>query len=97
MEYRFKGAGDQSWRYRGRLKLEFPFKLTEFSIRPYIADEIFIDFEVDELNRNRLYQGIKADLTDHLLADLYYLWQTSKDDTGWKDCHVVGVVMKVKF
>lgn len=95
-EYRIKQNSDDSWRYRNKFTIKLP-KFTDFQIRPYVADEIFIDFDHGEFNRNRAYAGIAFKIVKHLSADIFYLLQTSKKDNHWKNYHIIGSKLKLAF
>jgi hypothetical protein len=96
-EYRMREGRGDVWRYRNKLTLAFPVKWTELSIQPYLADEIFVDLNVGDLNRNRLYAGFRARLMKYLATDIFYLWQTSEKAGDWIDYNVIGAKLKVKF
>ena len=72
-------------------------KLTQLEIQPYIADEIFYDFDEEALNRNRLYAGFNLKLLKHLKADIFYLWQSSEKNDKWSDTHILGTKLKLSF
>ena len=97
LELRIPEDKSDKWRYRNKLTVTFPWKWTQFDIQPYVADEIFIDFHGEKLNRNRLYGGIKMKLIEHLKAELFYLWQSSEDDDDWIDWNVIGIKAKLVF
>ncbi len=97
LEYRIIDDTEKSWRYRNRLTIAPDVKLTGVQFQPYMADEIFVDFEADELSRNRLYIGFKAKWMKHLKSSLYYLWQSSKKGDEWIDFNVIGVDVKFAF
>jgi hypothetical protein len=97
LEFRKPEDKDAKWRYRNKLTVNLPWKWTEFEIQPYVADEIFIDFEGDKFNRNRLYGGIKMKIIKNLKAELFYLWQSSKTDDDWIDYNVLGIKAKLIF
>ena len=100
IEYRDTGSYND-WRFRNKITLKFPWKFTQWEICPYIADEIFYDFHVDELNRNRLYSGLnigKLFLLDHIKGDIFFLWQsTKKPDWGDQDYYIFGTKLKLHF
>jgi len=96
-EYRNRETSEEYWRYRNKFTIKLPFKLTKFQIRPYIADEIFIDFDEEELNRNRLYGGFNLKLFKYLKADFFYLWQSSEKNDKWNDLHILGTKLKIYF
>jgi len=45
------------FRYRNYFKLNIPHKILELPLRPYVADEIFIQ-EENGFCRNRIYAGL---------------------------------------
>ncbi|HED10957.1 MAG TPA: DUF2490 domain-containing protein [Caldithrix abyssi] len=97
LEYRILKNKANSWRYRNKLGLVYPAKWSAMEIQPYLADEIFIDFAAAEYNRNRLYAGFKARLSDKLGTDIFYLWQSSKKNDSWVNFNIVGLKLKVVF
>jgi len=96
-EYRSRQDREDFWRYRNKFTVKWPFKLTVFEIQPYIADEIFYDFDEAEMNRNRLYTGSTLKLLKNLKADIFYLWQNSEKNNDWKDLNVFGTKLKFYF
>jgi len=96
-EYRHREDSDDLWRYRNKTSIKLPLKVTKFEIQPYIADEIFVDFEEEGLNRNRLYGGIELKVFDRLKGDIFYLWQSSEADDEWTDYHILGTKLKLSF
>ena len=70
---------------------------TKLKIRPYVANEIFVDLDTSEFDRNRLSGGFKAMLAEYLDADIYYFWQASQRGEDWIDHNVLGVKLKVKI
>jgi len=97
IEYRDCEDKQDTFRYRNKLSIDFPVRWTRFNIQPYIADEIFIDFEGEKFNRNRFYAGFKAKLFKHLKTDIFYLWQSSEKSDKWIDYNVIGVKVKAVF
>jgi len=93
LEYREKDISDDAWRYRNKSSLKF----TKWKIQPYLADEIFVDFEKEELNRNRIYSGFSFKIFKNLKGEIYYFWQTSKSSDKWKDMNVFGTKLKLSF
>lgn len=91
LEYRIKEKDDY-FRYRDKLSIN----LTTFGkIIPYIADEIYWDFDQRKLNRNRLYLGLKVKFSSKLAGNIFYLWQRSKKANNWLDYNILG--FKFKF
>lgn len=96
-EYRNREDAEDFWQYRNKFTMKLPFKFTKVQIQPYIADEIFIDFDEERLNRNRLYSGFSMKLTKNLKGEIFYLWQRSKKDDKWSGLNVLGTKLKLSF
>lgn len=96
-EYRDKEKSEDGWRYRNMFTIKFPLKLTQFEIQPYVADEIFIDFNEKKFNRNRFYGGLDCKIFKDSKIEIYYLWQNSEKNDRWSDIHVLGTKLKLSF
>jgi hypothetical protein len=99
LEYRHFGYQTDSFRYRNKFTVKFPWKFTPFKIQPYLADEIFIPLNGINLNRNRFYAGFGLTFFKNLKGELYYLLQTSKSSgtCTWKNANVLGTKIKLVF
>ena len=99
LEYRNKEDADNYFRYRNKFAVKFPFKLTDFAIQPYVADEWFYDFDSKRLNRNRFYSGIIFKLLDNLSGEVYYLLERNESSSTkkWTDVNVLGTKLKIYF
>ena len=95
-EFRDRNEKDDIWRYRNKLTVEFP-KLTTLQLQPFIADEVFINFDREGYNNNRLYAGSSIMLTKTIEADIFYMWQSSRSDGGRKDINVLGFKLEIAF
>lgn len=97
LEYRMKQGGDELFRFRDKLTIKSPWKWTQLGINPYVADEIFIQ-EKDNFYKNRTYAGIGLKLFEHVEAEIYYLLEIEKEDSGWdKYTDVLGTELTLKF
>ena len=96
-EYRNKERGDDYWRYRNKVTVKFPWKFTSAKIQPYFADEFFVDFDKEELNRNRIYAGFTFKITKNIKGDIFHLFQRSKSGGKWKNTNVLGTKIKLSF
>ena len=96
-EYHNKEDAEDYWRYRNKFSIKSPWKITSLGIQPYIADEIFYDFNVEALNRNRLSGGFLIKITNNMKADIYYLWQASEKNDKWSDLNVLGTTLSFSF
>ena len=96
-EYRDREDKKDVWRYRNKFIIKFPVELTTLKMKPYIADEIFVDLYGDRITKNRLFSGFSIKLADNTKFDIYYLWQASKADEGWDDVHALGTKLTFSF
>lgn len=78
------------FRYRNRLKIVWPHNLFELPLRPYVADEIYIQ-EENGYNRNRLYAGLAWDVNQTLDIDFFFIHQKDKTGHGWDDVFITGL------
>ncbi|MFC1698732.1 DUF2490 domain-containing protein [Candidatus Omnitrophota bacterium] len=97
LAYRNREDADNFWQYRNKLTLKFPNKLSKLDIQPYLADEIFVSFDDQELNRNRLYVGFYLKLLKSLKGEIFYLWQRSKSSGKWTNANILGTKLKFSF
>lgn len=99
MEYRDFNYKDDSWRYRNKLTLKFPWKFTKLDIQPYLSDEIFVVFGgvPSNFNQNRFASGIGMNLAKNLKAEVYYMLQSTKGSGKWIDTNVLGTKLKITF
>ena len=96
-EYRDRENKKDVWRYRNKVTLKLPLELTSLKLQPYLADEVFINFDEGDFNRNRLYSGLSLNLSKNIKAEVYYLWQSSESGGDWKDINVLGTQLKFRF
>jgi hypothetical protein len=97
LEYRHFTYQEDSWRYRNKFTVKFPWKFTAFKIQPYVADEIFLNLNGIDFNRNRFYAGIGFNLTKSVKGEIFYLLQGSKSSGIWTDANVLGTKLKLLF
>ncbi len=93
IELRLK-SDDNSLRYRNKVG----FKLTNYfsNLQPSIYEEIFYDFKVNELNKNRIYLGLSFPIIYDFSGNIYYLFESNKKDT-WNNTNVLIINMKYNF
>jgi hypothetical protein len=97
LEYRDRENEKDVWRYRNKVILRFPVELTPLKLQPYVAEEAFINLDEEGFNLNRLSGGFYIGFSKNIKGDVYYLWQASELDDGWKDVNVVGTSVKFYF
>lgn len=101
LEYRDRENKKDVWRYRNKVTAELPLEvtvpLTELKLHPYLADEVFINFDGQGYNKNRVYSGVSFKLWKNSKGSIYYLWQSSRKSGGWEDINVIGTQLKFYF
>ena len=99
VEYRHFDFKPDSWRYRNKFTLKFPWKFSKIQIQPYLGDEILASFAsgTNQLNQNRFFSGLGMSLTKNIKAEIYYMLVTSKSAGIWTDVNVLGTKLKIAF
>jgi hypothetical protein len=83
-------------RYRNRLQIEYPARLSDGQFGVFTSDEVFYDWSVDDFVRNRFVAGVTRRFNKHFTGDLYYMRQNdSRSRPG--DLHVIGVAYRVRL
>ena len=96
-EYRDRENKKDLWRYRNKLTLKLPVELTELKLKPYIAEEVFINLDEEGYNRNRLYAGASFKLAGNLKGEIFYMWQTTRTGGVCNDINVIGTKLGFTF
>ena len=89
-EFRFPEDQEFVARYRNRLTVTSPVTFTPLKIEPYAAEEVFVNFDEQGLNQQRLYGGAFIPLHVKVRLELFYLWKLDKSDDNWHDTNVLG-------
>jgi len=97
IEFRDEEEGRDHWRYRNKLTLAAPKHLPPLQIKPYIAQEMFIDLDPSEFDQYRLYAGFSLKTTKTMSLDLYYVWDIERDNRHWEEVNVIGTDLKFRF
>ena len=95
LEYRIKDD-DEAFRYRNRLWAKSPVP-GPAGIQAFLGEEIFYDFDVDEINKNRVYAGFGVTLPGGLGADIYYIMDSSKKNDEWFRVNILATALKYRF
>jgi hypothetical protein len=96
-EYRDREDQEDCWRYRNQFTIKAPFELTGLKLKPYVADEVFIPLNDDNITRNRVYAGVSFKLLEEMSGEVFYLWQSSRSCGDWNDINVLGTRLKFSF
>ena len=95
LEYRIR-TGKEVFRYRNRLWVKFPRK-GPAGIQPFLGDEVFYDFDAEEINKNRAYAGFNIKVAAGLTADLYYILDSSSKHDEWRPTNIAATTLKYTF
>jgi hypothetical protein len=96
-EYRDREGREEVWRYRNLVTIAPPVTFTALKIRPYVADEIFVNFDEKGFNQQRLYGGIFIPLHKRVRLELFYLWKLDREPEVWHDTNVLGSYLHFLF
>lgn len=96
-EYLDRENAEDVWRYRNKVTVKFPLEITALKLRPYVADEIFITLNDDNVDKNRVYSGVTFNLLENLEGGIFYVWQASRSNGDRKDIHALGTGLKYRF
>jgi hypothetical protein len=96
-EYRDKQDERDLWRYVHLLKVAMPFEFTRFKVRPYVADQVYLNLDGQVLDKNRIYSGVSFDLAKNVRGDFCYVWQSEKSDGCWEDLDALNLLLRIRF
>ncbi|MHC4122589.1 MAG: DUF2490 domain-containing protein [Planctomycetota bacterium] len=96
LEYRDREKKDDVWRYRNKFAVKFP-EFTELKLKPFIAEEPFVELTRKGCNQNRLSAGFSFKLSKNVKGDLFYLWQSNRSNGGWNNANIIGTTLKLSF
>lgn len=97
LEYRHFDYQEDSWRYRNKFSLKAPWKFSFLQVQPYLADEMFLNLNGIDFDRNRFYAGFLFNIVKPIRGELYYLLQSSKSSGEWKAINALGTKIKFAF
>lgn len=82
IEYRIRNSRSDSVRYRNKFTLTIPIKRDGKEIfAPFIADEIYYDFQAKEFSTNEISIGISKKFNDNFSADFFYVRRDFRNQT----------------
>jgi len=96
-EFRDRDGRDDIWRYRNKVTLQPPWELTALKLKPYVAEEVFINMDGSGYSGNRFSAGGVLNVTKSLQLDIYYLWQSTVANGGSDNIHAVGTKLALRF
>lgn len=97
-EYRIFDYQGDNCRYRNKVTLRAPWKLTPLKIQPFLADEIFIRIDDSVVfNQNRFSAGASIDLMRNVRGEIYYTLKSDRGRVKWTDANILGLKLKASF
>ena len=96
-EYRDREDKNDLWRYRNKVTIKLPLELTALKLKPYLADEVFVPLDDDNIAKNRVYAGVSFQMLENMTGEVFYVWQSSRAPGDWNDINVLGTRLKFRF
>ena len=97
IEYRDFDEKKDHWRLRNKLLLDMPFKIPVLNATPYVGDEVLFNLSENGFNQNRLYTGLKFNISKNIKANLYYYWLKIQRTGRWDEASVIGASLTWKL
>lgn len=97
LEYRIREANEDIFRYKNKLKIEYPVEWTALKISPYVSEVIFCDFDVGQLNGYRLEAGFSMQLLKNSEFCIAYQFGNDKKSDDWTDTNYLITYLKISF
>jgi hypothetical protein len=95
-ERRWRTPQVEAWRYRNRVLVEHPFKISKKNFTWFVSDEVFYDWSLHVWPRNRLSGGVSHIFNKHLTLELYYTRQNdSRTRPG--DLNIIWSAWRVRL
>ena len=96
VEYRIRNSRENSFRYRNRLRFNYPIlKKDKEIITPFVSTEPFYDFSTKNFTQNELFAGFSKKFNKNVSADFYYLLVNSRSNP--KTINGFGVNFKFRI
>ena len=97
LDYRIREDNEDIFRYKNKLKIEYPIEWTELKISPYVSEVIFWDFDVGQLNGYRLETGFSMQLLKNSELCIAYQFGNDKKSDDWTDTNYLITYLKISF
>ncbi|KPK44355.1 MAG: hypothetical protein AMJ65_03260 [Phycisphaerae bacterium SG8_4] len=97
LEYRDKDYAKDQWRYTNKLTLTLPGEFTKWKMRPYFADQVYIDLDGYVLSKNKVYSGFSFELSEDLVARLLYVWDSDRTYGNWRNTNILWLQLRLYF
>lgn len=97
IEQRFRNSRADSTRYRNKFQLIIPVKKDgKENFAPFVANEVYYEFQSKRLTRNEFSAGIAKKFNPHFTAEFFYLLQNNRGNI-LKYVNAIGVNLKFKI
>jgi hypothetical protein len=96
-DYRDRENKRDHWRYRNKITVKVPLELTGLKLKPYLADEVYIPLNDDNITKNKIYAGVSFKVLENMTGEIFYLWESSRSTGYWNDINVLGTWLKFRF
>lgn len=97
LDYRIRQDDEDIFRYKNKLKIEYPVEWTALKISPYVSEVIFYDFNVGQLNGYRLEAGFSMQLMKNSELYIAYQFGNDKKSGNWTDTNYLVTYLKISF
>jgi hypothetical protein len=95
-ERRWRSPQVEAWRYRNRIQLEHPFKISKAKFTWFVSEEPFYDWSQHDWVRNRFGVGASHVFNKHFTGDLYIMRQND-GRTRPGDINIIGTVLRFRM
>ncbi|CAN5419667.1 hypothetical protein BH10ACI1_BH10ACI1_35650 [soil metagenome] len=96
IEYRMRNSRPNSFRYRNRIRFNYPIlNDNKEVITPFVSEEPFYDFRIDKWAHNEFLAGFAKKFNKNFAADFYYL--LVHDRSNPKTVNGFGMSFKFKI
>ncbi len=96
LEYRDLENDQDRWRIRERITLKWPVQIGRLSVVPFVSEEAFYDFTVEQMDQNRAAVGLSVPWGKHTTWTVYYMNKAEHND-DWSIANVLGTEVALKF
>ena len=97
IEYRDRKDARDMWRYTNKLTIRPPHECTKWKLRPYFADQVYINLDGHAFDKNKVYSGFSFEPSENTLGRLYYVWNSDKTDGRWTDTNILWLQLRFCF
>ena len=90
-------SGEFQWRYRNRLSLERPFRISSYHFRAYVRDEEFYESRYEKWSTTALYAGSTLPLGRRFDLSPYYCHQNNTGKSPNQQLNQLGLIANLYF